>query len=179
MPPRQIPLVRAFVQGCTVDEVKYVVRLIKHDLRCGLAGLRAMSLWGLHLLYFFPSSINARASVLLPALDPSAMDAFRVRHDGATRGGGLATRSRPRPRSCTQATHNLRDVVTRLEQHWAAGGGGGGLAGQNGGGALARQLSVRATLNTPVKPMLCRAAKDFAEVMAACPNGALAEIKVA
>jgi DNA ligase-3 len=30
----QIALVRAFVQGCTVDEVKYLIRLIKHDLRC-------------------------------------------------------------------------------------------------------------------------------------------------
>ena len=64
-------------------------------------------------------------STRLDALDPKAYKAF-------------------------QASNDLRDVVDRV----LGGGGDDGKGGGAGPGGLKRGISVRASLMTPVKPML-------------------------
>lgn len=104
---------------CTSNDLKMIVRLIKHDLR-----------------------INCGAKHILDALDPNAYEAFK-------------------------ASRNLRDVVDRVTASREA-------AGRNG---LAKKLSIRANLMTPVQPMLAEACKSVAQAFKRCPNGMYAEIK--
>ncbi|XP_022085530.1 DNA ligase 3-like [Acanthaster planci] len=105
---------------CTANDLKMVVRLIKHDLR-----------------------INSGAKHILEALDPNAYEAF-------------------------QASRNLRDVVDRVNKNKEAADGRPGMS---------KKLSVRATLMTPVLPMLAEACKSVDMAMRKCPNGMFAEIK--
>ncbi|XP_038060939.1 DNA ligase 3-like [Patiria miniata] len=105
---------------CTGNDLKMVVRLIKHDLR-----------------------INSGAKHILEALDPNAYQAF-------------------------QASRNLRDVVDRVTKNKEAADGRPGMS---------KKLSIRATLLTPVLPMLAEACKSVDMAMRKCPNGMYAEIK--
>ncbi|KAL5490807.1 hypothetical protein EMCRGX_G015992 [Ephydatia muelleri] len=109
------------IRRCTQGDLKYIVRLIKHDLR-----------------------INAGPKHILEALDPNAYAAF-------------------------QASHDLQDVVDRV------------LSQRQGGGDVRpgpkKELSVRAALMTPVKPMLAEACRSAAAALKKCPNGMYAEIK--
>lgn len=106
---------------CTANDLKFIIRLIKHDLR-----------------------MNTGAKHVLDALDPDAYEAF-------------------------QASNNLSDVVQRCLQkkHIKA----GVLPG------MSKKLSIRASLMTPVKPMLAEACKSFSQAVKKCPNGMFAEIK--
>lgn len=105
---------------CTLNDLKMVIRLIKHDLR-----------------------INAGAKHILEGLDANAYAAF-------------------------QASRDLHDVVTRVRQNLEEGGGKPGMA---------KKLSVRANLMTPVLPMLAEACRSVQFAMKRCPNGFYAEIK--
>nr|XP_033777678.1 DNA ligase 3 isoform X1 [Geotrypetes seraphini]XP_033777679.1 DNA ligase 3 isoform X1 [Geotrypetes seraphini] len=105
---------------CTANDLKCVIRLIKHDLK-----------------------MNSGAKHVLDALDPNAYDAFK-------------------------ASRNLHDVVERVlknkkEAEMVPG--------------LKRTLSVKATLMTPVQPMLAEACKSIEYAMKKCPNGMYSEIK--
>ncbi|XP_053379767.1 DNA ligase 3-like [Mercenaria mercenaria] len=106
-------------QRCTGNDLKMVIRLIKHDLR-----------------------INAGAKHILDALDPNAYAAF-------------------------QASRDLRDVVERVIENRESGDKPG----------LGKKLSVRASLMTPVLPMLAEACRSVGYAMKKCPNGFYAEIK--
>lgn len=100
---------------CTYNDLKMVVRLIKHDLR-----------------------INAGSKHILDALDPNAYEAFK-------------------------ASHNLKDVINRVQKRRS--------------GELVKELSIKACLMTPVKPMLAEACKSVESAITKCPNGMYAEIK--
>ncbi|GFO42469.1 DNA ligase [Plakobranchus ocellatus] len=93
--------------------------------------------------------INAGAKHILDGLDPNAYAAF-------------------------QASRDLRDVVNRVSKNQA--GTSGGDAGE-GKPALKKGLSVRASLMTPVLPMLAEACRSVDQAMKKCPNGFYAEIK--
>ncbi|XP_064384237.1 DNA ligase 3-like isoform X2 [Halichondria panicea] len=112
------------VERCSEEDLKYYVRLLKHDLR-----------------------IFAGPKHVLDALDPKAYKAF-------------------------QASNDLQDVVERV-----LGGGGESSEGGDGRPSLKRGISVRASLMTPVKPMLAEACRAVAMAMKKCPNGMYAEIK--
>lgn len=107
---------------CTSNDLKMVIRLIKHDLR-----------------------INAGAKHILDGLDPNAYAAF-------------------------QASRNLRDVVDRVLKHKLD-------AKENGKPGLTKKLSIKASLMTPVLPMLAEACKSVEQAFKKCPNGIFAEIK--
>ncbi|XP_048589238.1 DNA ligase 3 isoform X2 [Nematostella vectensis] len=112
----------SITQRCTSNDLKYIIRLIKHDLR-----------------------MNAGAKHVLEAIDPDAYKAF-------------------------QASNDLEDVVKRcLEKH--ASSGNDRVPG------MSKKLSIRASLMTPVKPMLAEACKTFSYAIKKCPKGMLAEIK--
>ncbi|XP_078374052.1 DNA ligase 3-like isoform X2 [Oculina patagonica] len=106
---------------CTANDLKFVIRLIKHDLR-----------------------MNTGAKHVLDALDPNAYEAF-------------------------QASNNLSDVVKRCLQKKAT--KASVLPG------MSKKLSIRASLMTPVKPMLAEACKSFSQAVKKCPSGMYAEIK--
>ncbi|XP_013393552.1 DNA ligase 3 [Lingula anatina] len=105
---------------CTANDLKMVVRLVKHDLR-----------------------INAGAKHILDGLDEHAYPAF-------------------------QASRNLKDVVDRVMANKAENGRKPGMS---------KKLSIKASLMTPVLPMLAEACKSVASAMKKCPNGMYAEIK--
>lgn len=107
---------------CTSNDLKMVIRLIKHDLR-----------------------INAGAKHILDGLDPNAYAAF-------------------------QASRNLRGVVDRVLKHKLD-------AKEKGKPGLTKILSIKASLMTPVLPMLAEACKSVEQAFKKCPNGIFAEIK--
>lgn len=117
----QMSALRAIAKKCTGNDLKMVVRLIKHDLR-----------------------INAGAKHILDALDPNAYEAFR-------------------------ASRNLKDVVEKVVKLKSA--------NSNGTSGLKKELSIRASLMTPVSPMLAEACRSVAYAFKKCPNGIFAEIK--
>jgi DNA ligase-3 len=117
----QVKELKALTRKCSVEDMRYVVRLLKNDLR-----------------------MNAGAKHVLDALDPNAYAAF-------------------------QASHNLKDVVTRALGHTLGDGGSGG--GRGGG------LGITLSVMTPVKPMLAEACKSIEMAMKKCPSGMYAEIK--
>ncbi|XP_074662069.1 DNA ligase 3-like isoform X2 [Tubulanus polymorphus] len=104
----------------TANDLKMIIRLIKHDLR-----------------------INAGAKHILEGLDPNAYDAF-------------------------QASRNLKDVVDRVLYNRQE---------ANGRHGLVKKLSVKASLMTPILPMLAEACKSIDYAMKKCPNGMYSEIK--
>lgn len=106
---------------CSANDLKYIIRLIKHDLR-----------------------MNTGAKHVLDALDPDAYAAF-------------------------QASNNLADVVQRCQEKKET--KAGALPG------MSKKLSIRASLMTPVKPMLAEACKSFSQALKKCPGGMFAEIK--
>ena len=65
-----------------------------------------------------------------------------------------------------QASNDLHDVVSRCaaKKHSSARG-------------LSQKLSIRASVMTPVKPMLAEACKAFSHAVKKCPHGMYAEIK--
>ncbi len=67
-----------------------------------------------------------------------------------------------------QASRNLRDVVDRVNKNKEE---------SNGRPGMSKKLSIRATLMTPVLPMLAEACKSVEMAMSKCPNGMFAEIK--
>ncbi|XP_076451969.1 DNA ligase 3-like [Babylonia areolata] len=107
---------------CTANDLKMVIRLIKHDLR-----------------------INAGAKHILDGLDPNAYAAF-------------------------QASRDLRGVVERVVKHRVE-------ARETGKPGLTKSLSIKASLMTPVLPMLAEACKSVEYAFKKCPNGIFAEIK--
>ncbi|KAK7476103.1 hypothetical protein BaRGS_00032657 [Batillaria attramentaria] len=107
---------------CTANDLKMVIRLIKHDLR-----------------------INAGAKHILDGLDPNAYAAF-------------------------QASRDLKDVVDRVLKHKLE-------AQENGKPGMRKRLSIKASLMTPVLPMLAEACKSVEYAFKKCPNGIFAEIK--
>ncbi|XP_052819765.1 DNA ligase 3-like [Mya arenaria] len=113
----QEKVLRQIAKQCTGNDLKMIIRLIKHDLR-----------------------INSGAKHILDALDPNAYAAF-------------------------QASRDLRDVVERVVEN----------RGDKPG--LGKKLSVRASLMTPVLPMLAEACRSVHQAMKKCPNGFYAEIK--
>ncbi|KAK3581407.1 hypothetical protein CHS0354_016266 [Potamilus streckersoni] len=64
-----------------------------------------------------------------------------------------------------QASRDLRDVVDRV------------LENKSNKQGLSKKLSVRASLMTPVLPMLAEACRSIDQAMKKCPNGFYAEIK--
>jgi len=113
----QLTVLKKITKSCTVEDLKFIVRLIKHDLR-----------------------MNAGAKHVLDALDANAYAAY-------------------------QASSDLKEVVKKLNK-----------AKTNIPG-LKKTLSIRASVMTPVKPMLAEACKSTAMAMKKCPNGMYAEIK--
>lgn len=116
----QLKCLSQIVKRCTGNDLKMVIRLIKHDLR-----------------------INSGAKHILDGLDPNAYPAF-------------------------QASRNLQDVVDRV------------LANRNSVekfGLGSKALSVRASLMTPVLPMLAEPCRSVEMAMRKCPSGFYAEIK--
>ena len=103
---------RKLLPKCTVNDVRYIVRSMKHDLRT-FAG---------------PKHI-------LDALHPKAYDAWR-------------------------ASHSLKVLIDRLGDLKRSGDGDGDGAALAKGG-LVRDLSVRASLMTAVKPMLAEACRTY------------------
>ncbi|KAH3741324.1 DNA ligase 3-like isoform X2 [Dreissena polymorpha] len=112
-------VLKQIANRCTGNDLKMVIRLIKHDLR-----------------------INAGAKHILDALDPNAYAAF-------------------------QASRDLKDVVQRVVEN---------REGADKPG-MSKKLSVRASLMTPVLPMLAEACRSVHQAMKKCPNGFYAEIK--
>ncbi|GFS06592.1 DNA ligase [Elysia marginata] len=92
--------------------------------------------------------INAGAKHILDGLDPNAYAAF-------------------------QASRDLRDVVDRVGQSQAGPSG----EGDHGKPGLRKGLSIRASLMTPVLPMLAEACRSVGQAMKKCPSGFYAEIK--
>lgn len=116
----QLRCLSKIAKKCTGNDLKMVIRLIKHDLR-----------------------INSGAKHILDGLDPNAYAAF-------------------------QASRNLRDVVDRV------------IANRDSGekpGMGSKSLSVRASLMTPVLPMLAEPCRSVEMAMRKCPSGFYAEIK--
>eukprot|EP01147_Barroeca_monosierra_P002945 gene2945-5746_t len=105
---------RKLLSKCTVNDVRYIVRSMKHDLRT-FAG---------------PKHV-------LTALHPRAYDAW-------------------------QASHSLKSLIDRI---------------RDGKGLITRDLSVRASLMTAIKPMLAEACRSYERAFEKCPNGIYAEIK--
>ncbi|XP_022799569.1 DNA ligase 3-like isoform X2 [Stylophora pistillata] len=68
-----------------------------------------------------------------------------------------------------QASNNLADVVQRCLQRKET--NASVLPG------MSKKLSIKASLMTPVKPMLAEACKSFSQALKKCPNGMYAEIK--
>lgn len=89
---------RKLLSKCTVNDVRYIVRSMKHDLRT-FAG---------------PKHV-------LTALHPRAYDAW-------------------------QASHSLKSLIDRI---------------RDGKGLITRDLSVRASLMTAIKPMLAEACRSY------------------
>ncbi|XP_065061080.1 DNA ligase 3-like isoform X2 [Rhopilema esculentum] len=114
----QYPILKKISKRCTTEDLKFIVRLIKHDLR-----------------------MNTGVKHVLHALDKNAYAAY-------------------------QACSNLQDVVEKLSKRKIADMPG-----------LQKSLSIKASLMTPVKPMLAEACKSTTFAMKKCPNGMLAEIK--
>ncbi|XP_067659530.1 DNA ligase 3-like isoform X2 [Haliotis asinina] len=114
----QLRLLTKIAKRCTGNDLKMVVRLIKHDLR-----------------------INSGAKHILDGLDPNAYEAF-------------------------QASRNLKDVVERVQAN-----------AEESKPGMKKKLSVRASLMTPVLPMLAEACRSVEQAMKKCPNGFYAEIK--
>uniref|UniRef100_T1IZP4 DNA ligase n=1 Tax=Strigamia maritima TaxID=126957 RepID=T1IZP4_STRMM len=109
----QMRILTKITKRCTSNDLKMVVRLIKHDLR-----------------------INSGAKHILDAVHPDAYRAF-------------------------QTSRNLKDVIEMVQ------------AKSNGGGSL----KIKASLMTPVLPMLAEACKSVEYAMNKCPKGMFAEIK--
>ncbi|XP_071109964.1 DNA ligase 3-like [Haliotis cracherodii] len=114
----QLRLLTKIAKRCTGNDLKMVVRLIKHDLR-----------------------INSGAKHILDGLDPNAYEAF-------------------------QASRNLKDVVERVQAN-----------AEESKPGMKKKLSIRASLMTPVLPMLAEACRSVEQAMKKCPNGFYAEIK--
>eukprot|EP00047_Mylnosiga_fluctuans_P000484 m.193885 g.193885 ORF g.193885 m.193885 type:complete len:369 (-) comp10070_c0_seq19:1749-2855(-) len=100
---------------CTGEDLKYIIRLIRSDLR-----------------------IYAGPKYVLSALDAHAYEAF-------------------------QASNDLYDVVSRVRVKQATGD--------------TKKLSVRATLMTPVRPMLAEVCRSLENAVTQCPNGMYCELK--
>ncbi|EGD81001.1 ligase III [Salpingoeca rosetta] len=107
---------RKLLPKCTVNDVRFILRSMKHDLRT-FAG---------------PKHI-------LSALHPRAYEAW-------------------------QASHSLKALINRIQA-------------TKKGGKLSKDLSVRASLMTAVKPMLAEACRTYERAFSKCPNGIYAEIK--
>eukprot|EP00794_Sanderia_malayensis_P006365 gene6365-7097_t len=114
----QLRVLKKISTKCTAEDLKFIVRLIKHDLR-----------------------MNTGAKHVLDALDVNAYAAY-------------------------QACSNLKDVIAKLTKRSDVVVSG-----------LKKTLSIKASLMTPVKPMLAEAAKSISTAMKKCPNGMYAEIK--
>ncbi|EDQ89519.1 uncharacterized protein MONBRDRAFT_25238 [Monosiga brevicollis MX1] len=110
----QTRVFRQHLPRMTTEDLRYVVRHIKHDLR-----------------------IFAGSKIILSALNPGAYEAWK-------------------------ASNDLYALVQRCLKH---------------GPSLKRDVSVRASLMTPVKPMLAEACRSYEMAVQKCPNGILAEIK--
>ncbi|XP_064425147.1 DNA ligase 3 isoform X2 [Latimeria chalumnae] len=113
-------LLQDMASRCTANDLKCIIRLIKHDLK-----------------------MNAGAKHVLDALDPNAYEAFK-------------------------ASRNLRNVVERVLKN---------QQDEEKMPGMKRSLSVKASLMTPVQPMLAEACKSIEYAMKKCPNGMYAEIK--
>lgn len=74
----------------------------------------------------------------------------------------------PNAYAAFQASRNLKDVVERIVKNQDESGGKPGMS---------KKLSVRASLMTPVLPMLAEACRSVDYAMKKCPNGFYAEIK--
>eukprot|EP00730_Choanoeca_flexa_P003872 TRINITY_DN11529_c0_g1_i3.p1 TRINITY_DN11529_c0_g1~~TRINITY_DN11529_c0_g1_i3.p1 ORF type:complete len:850 (+),score=261.28 TRINITY_DN11529_c0_g1_i3:54-2603(+) len=109
---QQQAVFKQFLQSATAEDLRFLIRLIKHDLR----------------IYAGPKNI-------LDAINPGAYQAW-------------------------QASNDLVDLIQRCQQ-----------------AGFDRSVSVRASLMTPVKPMLAAACKSYKDAVDKCPNGILAEIK--
>ncbi|XP_056140714.1 DNA ligase 3 isoform X2 [Lampris incognitus] len=105
---------------CTANDLKCIIRLIKHDLK-----------------------MNSGAKHVLDAVDPNAYDAFK-------------------------ASRNLGDVIERVLRNQQEASNGSGTR---------KQLTIEASLMTPVQPMLAEACKSIEYAMKKCPNGMYSEIK--
>ncbi|XP_014663885.1 PREDICTED: DNA ligase 3-like [Priapulus caudatus] len=106
----------------TANDLKMIIRLIKHDLR-----------------------INAGSKHILEGLDANAYPAF-------------------------QASRDLRDVVDRVLKNQRE-------ARETGKPGMAKSISVRASLMTPVLPMLAEPCKSVEFALKRCPSGMYSEIK--
>nr|CAD7588747.1 unnamed protein product [Timema genevievae] len=105
---------------CTSNDLKMIIRLIKHDLR-----------------------INAGPKHILGAVHPDAYQAFQTSRD-------------------LEAV--LSRVVTKTEA---------GVSSPS----KKKTLTIRASLMTPVLPMLAEACKSVEQAIKKCPNGMYSEIK--
>nr|CAD7567649.1 unnamed protein product [Timema californicum] len=105
---------------CTSNDLKMIIRLIKHDLR-----------------------INAGPKHILGAVHPDAYQAF-------------------------QTSRDLEAVLSRAATKTEAG---------VSSPSKKKTLTIRASLMTPVLPMLAEACKSVEQAMKKCPNGMYSEIK--
>nr|CAD7197816.1 unnamed protein product [Timema douglasi] len=105
---------------CTSNDLKMIIRLIKHDLR-----------------------INAGPKHILEAVHPDAYQAF-------------------------QTSRDLEAVLSRAMTKTEAG---------VSSPSKKKTLTIRASLMTPVLPMLAQACKSVEQAMKKCPNGMYSEIK--
>ncbi|RDD44029.1 DNA ligase 3 [Trichoplax sp. H2] len=121
----QLKVLKKIARRCTTEDLRYIIRLIKHDLR-----------------------INAGSRHILDALDKNAHAAY-------------------------QASSDLRDVVDRCLARKTDRNNDD----DDGAPKLKRDLSIRASLMTPVRPMLAEACKSINTAIKKCPKGMFAEIK--
>ncbi|CAG2055015.1 unnamed protein product, partial [Timema podura] len=105
---------------CTSNDLKMIIRLIKHDLR-----------------------INAGPKHILEAVHPDAYQAF-------------------------QTSRDLEAVLSRAVTKTEAG---------VSSPSKKKTLTIRASLMTPVLPMLAEACKSVEQAIKKCPNGMYSEIK--
>ncbi|XP_066922731.1 DNA ligase 3-like [Clytia hemisphaerica] len=116
----QTAILKKISKKCTTDDLCYIVRLIKHDLRT-----------------------NCGAKHFLDALDENAYEAW-------------------------QASSDLKQVIEK----WQANKDESSMIP-----GLKKTISIKATLMTPVKPMLAEACKSIEQAFKKCPNGMYSEIK--
>ncbi|MGH0151774.1 UNVERIFIED_CONTAM: hypothetical protein FKN15_043644 [Acipenser sinensis] len=148
---------------CTANDLKCIIRLIKHDLK-----------------------MNSGAKHVLDAVDPNAYDAFKAsrnlgdvvdrvlrnQHEAASSSGPRkilsVEASLMTPVQPMLASRNLGDVVDRVLRNQLEAASSSGPR---------KILSVEASLMTPVQPMLAEACKSIEYAMKKCPNGMYSEIK--
>eukprot|EP01102_Stenamoeba_stenopodia_P016187 TRINITY_DN5629_c0_g1_i3.p1 TRINITY_DN5629_c0_g1~~TRINITY_DN5629_c0_g1_i3.p1 ORF type:complete len:1101 (+),score=403.70 TRINITY_DN5629_c0_g1_i3:66-3368(+) len=156
----QVSILKPILKKATGDDVKYIAKLIDHDLR-----------------------INVGPKYVLGALHPDAHDAFKHSHDlkkvvkkvlekkqlGSTSSSSSSSSSSSKKKQKDDSDDDDDDSDDGAKKKKKAGGGGGAK--------MKRGLSVSLSLMSPINPALAKACKSLDQPFKKFPEGIFCEIK--